>query len=425
MAMAEEEQQRRLDLVDTVFRPSAPVDREDLFSGRGQQLAAVQEAIGAVGQHAVIFGERGVGKTSLAATCIDIARRRHRIAMRINCDHGDTFASLWHKVIDEFPLVITGAPEDRQPAIVTATDRATEVLASDNRGLTSNGPGPNQVRVALRHLTLVAPVVIFFDEFDQIADKDALSLVSNTVKLLSDQIEEVTLVPVGVSDSVDGLITGHMSIQRNLAQVRMPRMNGEEIEGILDKGLGKLEMTVEPTARSFVRIVPRGLPQYAHLLAQEGARQALRDGETTITFQHVVDGMQAGLRKLDHSLASAFDEATYTPRQSNYADVLYACVWGRPDPDGYFSPVSIREPYSTIVGKRRGIDHYNPQLKALSEGRGQILHRKGERGSRRYRFSDPLMEPYVLLRGISDGRIDTAQMLRSDDGSSTAATPSS
>jgi hypothetical protein len=406
--MTDEEQRRRLDLVDSVFRPSAPVDRADLFSGRSDQLAAIQEAIGAVGQHGVIFGERGVGKTSLAATCVDIARRRDRIALRVNCDQSDNFASLWQKVIDEFPVVISNTPEEGQKAIAAAAERATDVLNWDS-------PGPNQVRVGLRHLTAIAPVVIFFDEFDQVADDGTLSLVSNTIKLLSDQIEDVTLVPVGVSDSVAGLITGHISIQRNLAQVRMPRMNRSEIEGILDKGLGRLEMTIEDSARSFVRLVPRGLPQYAHLLAQEGARQALFGGEATVTFQHVFAGMQIGLRKLDHSLASAFDEATYTARRSNYADVLYACAWGRPDPDGYFSPVSIREPYSTIVGKSRDIDSYNPQLKALTEGRGQILHRKGRERSRRYRFADPLMEPYVLLRGISSGRIDPDRMLRSDD----------
>ena len=104
MSMTEDEQHRRLDLLDTVFRPSAPVDRADLFSGRGHQLATVQEAIGAVGQHAVIFGERGVGKTSLAATCVDITHHRRRIAMRINCDQSDSFVTLWQKVIDESPL---------------------------------------------------------------------------------------------------------------------------------------------------------------------------------------------------------------------------------------------------------------------------------------------------------------------------------
>lgn len=409
--MSDEDQRRRLDLLDTVFRPSAPVDRADLFSGRVDQLTAVQEAIGAVGQHAVIFGERGVGKTSLAATCIDIAHHRRRIAMRINCDQSDNFPSLWQKVIDEFPVVIAGAAEDVRAAIAAAAERATDVLTFDGN------PGPNQVRVAMRHLTPVAPVAIFFDEFDQVADAGTLALFSNTVKLLSDQIEDVTLVAVGVSDSVDGLISGHISIQRNLAQVRMPRMNREEIEGILDKGLDKLEMEIDEDARAFVRLVPRGLPQYAHLLAQEGARRALMRTQGIITFEHVFDGMQAGLRKLDHSLASAFDEATYTARASSYKDVLYACVLGRPDSDGYFSPVSIREPYSMIVGKHRGIDHYNPQLKALAEGRGQILHRKGAERQRRYRFSDPLMEPYVLLRGISSGRIDPRRILSSDNES--------
>ena len=201
--------------------------------------------------------------------------------MRVNCDQSDNFASLWQKVIDEFPVVITNAAEDNQAAITAAAERATDVLTFDNN------PGPNQVRVAFRHLTPISPVVIFFDEFDQVIGEGTLSLFSNTVKLLSDQIEDVTLVAVGVGDSVDSLIAHHISIQRNLAQVRMPRMNREEIEGILDKGLEKLGMTIEAPARSFVRLVPRGLPQYAHLLAQEGARQALIRGETVITFQYV------------------------------------------------------------------------------------------------------------------------------------------
>jgi hypothetical protein len=408
VALSDEDQRRKLDLLDTVFRPSAPVDRQDLFSGRADQLSAVQEAVGAVGQHAVIFGERGVGKTSLAATCVDIARRRNRIALRINCDQSDNFTTLWQKVIDEFPVVISGAAEESRERISAAAERATDVLNWQESA------GPNQVRVGLRHLTAVAPVVIFFDEFDQVCDDGTLTLISNTIKLLSDQIEEVTLVPVGVSDSVDGLITGHISIQRNLAQVRMPRMHRGEIEGILDTGLDKLGMTINDDARSLVRLVPRGLPQYAHLLAQAGARQALLQNDANITFEHVVAGMTGGFRKLDHSLASAWDEATYTARPSGYKDVLYACVFSRPDSDGYFSPANIRASYSTIVGRPSGIDSYNPLLKALSEGRGHILQRKGKVGARRYRFADPLMEPYVLLKGISSGRIDVDRLVETD-----------
>lgn len=384
------------------------MDRQDLFSGRREQLASVMEAIGSVGQHAVIFGERGVGKTSLAATCADIARRNGAFAMRVNCDQSDNFATLWQKVIDEFLVVLPGVDEDLRPAVSKAAEQAAEVL---NFG----DIGPNQVRVAFRHITALMPVVVFFDEFDQIADEGALNLFSNTIKLLSDQIEDVTLVSVGVSDSVADLIAGHVSIQRNLVQVRMPRMTRDELGGIFDKGLTRLEMTATDEAKAFVRRVPRGLPQYAHMLGQEGARQALLAGSSVVEFSHVFNGMQVGLTKLDHSLASAFDEATYTPRPSNYADVLYACVLVDPDDDGYFSPASLRAPFSLIVGQHRQIDHYNPNLVTLSQDRGCILFRKGPERSRRYRFRDPLMEPYVLLKGISSGRIELEKMLPPDD----------
>ncbi len=49
-----------------VFTPSAPVDDAALFAGRTTQLLKVVNAISQRGQHVVIFGERGVGKTSLS-----------------------------------------------------------------------------------------------------------------------------------------------------------------------------------------------------------------------------------------------------------------------------------------------------------------------------------------------------------------------
>ena len=49
-----------------VFTPSAPIDRLRLFAGRDQQRLAVLDAILQRGRHAVLFGERGVGKTSCA-----------------------------------------------------------------------------------------------------------------------------------------------------------------------------------------------------------------------------------------------------------------------------------------------------------------------------------------------------------------------
>ena len=44
-----------------VFSPTAPIDERDLFAGRTDQIRKLIDAINQKGQHAIVFGERGVG----------------------------------------------------------------------------------------------------------------------------------------------------------------------------------------------------------------------------------------------------------------------------------------------------------------------------------------------------------------------------
>src|SRR3989304_4900393 len=52
--------------VGGVFSPAAPINERRLFAGRTQQVRRVIDAINQRGQPVLIFGERGVGKTSMA-----------------------------------------------------------------------------------------------------------------------------------------------------------------------------------------------------------------------------------------------------------------------------------------------------------------------------------------------------------------------
>src|SRR3954451_8573150 len=104
-ALDESDFQWRLLALGEVFRPSAPVDDVDLFAGRNHEMFSVIEAMQSAGQHAVIYGERGVGKTSLARVAMQIANEQSGIlAVRINCDGNDTYETLWQKVLDEVQI---------------------------------------------------------------------------------------------------------------------------------------------------------------------------------------------------------------------------------------------------------------------------------------------------------------------------------
>lgn len=58
--------------ISVAFRPSAPIDRCSLFAGRSKESDSIINAVFQAGQHAILYGERGVGKTSLAKVLAEL-----------------------------------------------------------------------------------------------------------------------------------------------------------------------------------------------------------------------------------------------------------------------------------------------------------------------------------------------------------------
>lgn len=52
--------------ISSLFTPASPINEKSLFADRPVQVRKALETISQRGQHAIIYGERGVGKTSLA-----------------------------------------------------------------------------------------------------------------------------------------------------------------------------------------------------------------------------------------------------------------------------------------------------------------------------------------------------------------------
>src|SRR5208282_2519078 len=87
------------------------------------------------------------------------------------------------------------------------------------------------------------------------------------------------------------------------------------------------------------------------------------------------------------------------------------------DEHGFFYARDVTVPLRQITGNAfYDIPAFAKHLKQFSEsGRGPIL----ERRDRQYRFVRPDMEPYVLLRGLSEGLISEAQLSRPSKRTST------
>jgi Cdc6-like AAA superfamily ATPase len=384
------------------FSPSAPIDKKALFAGRGSQIGEAINAFHQRGQHAVIFGERGVGKTSLANVLLEILGPQVKTPAcgPVNCDQTTTFDSLWRQIFQEMPL-----SSERPSNRFSSESQSEKGSLAD---LLPGEPTPDAIRAILQRLD---KSIIVIDEVDRISDRSTTTLLADTIKNLSDHSVDSTIVLAGVADSVDALISEHESVQRALVQIRMPRMSETELFEILDKGLKACGMTIDEEARRRIKHLSQGLPHYAHLLALHSAQAAASEGRLNIQTGDTRKAIEKALQQAQESVARDYQRATTSPRENMYAQVLLACALADTDSLGFFSAADIRAPMSAIMGRPFEVLAFAQHLYSFCErARGPVLQRMGTAGSYRFRFKNPLMLPYVIMNGLKANLITEAQL---------------
>jgi Cdc6-like AAA superfamily ATPase len=387
----------RLRLVGEAFRPAAPIDRRSLFSGRSDQISELFSITAQPGQHAVIYGERGVGKTSLAAVASEMLLSANILCARATCDVSDDFGSVWRKALDEIELQTTTQG-------LGFGSRAMESSESASRLLGQGTVTPHIVRGALEQLTQQQELVIFVDEFDRLQDPDSRVLFADTIKTLSDRVMRATVTLIGVADSVGELIREHRSVERALAQIHMPRMTRSELAEIATRGIEAAQMTIRPDAVAKISALSQGLPHYTQLLTQLAAQTALANRRTAVGTRDVDGAVERALERAQQSVVEAYEEATADARRSIYPQVLLACALAPENDFGLFAPGDVREPLSRILGKPYKTAAFARHLDELSQkSRGGVLQKHGAGRTSRFRFVNPLLQPYVAMRGVSEG----------------------
>ncbi len=381
--------------IGQAFTPSAPINSSALFAGRRSQLGKVLNAISQRGQHAVIYGERGVGKTSLANVVFDFLKEKLGTIqfVKVNCEANTTFSTLWHNIFRSLSI----QHQLPTPAGFTAHSDSTNIPA---QAFLPTRVTPEDVRYMFERIS--RNTVIIIDEVDRIEGEETTKRLADTIKTLSDYAVATTLILVGVGDSVDDLIKEHLSVERALVQIQMPRMSPEELFEIIDKGVAIAKMTIDADARRQVVKLSEGLPHYTHLLGLHAAEAAIKKESTNITKEDVNKALDVALEQAQQSIVRGYHKATSSPRGNLYPQVLLACALAPVDELGYFSSADVRKPMSYIMKKLYDIPAFSRHLNDFcEEDRGPVLEKTGYPRRYKFRFKNPLMEPYVIMQGLS------------------------
>jgi hypothetical protein len=281
-------------------------------------------------------------------------------------------------------------------------ERITEVTASDVH--TSDITQDDVIRELARKPTKLSPVIIF-DEFDLVIDPKTKAMMSHTIKAISESGTGATVILVGIAGDVETLIAEHQSVERNIAEIKMPRMSKDEMNEILDKRLLPLGIRIEGDARWKIISLARGLPEYVHYLGREAAIMAVRKRRLLIKEEDVDEAIALFIKDSDRTSYARYRKAIESNKtNAHYKHVLLACALTKTsDEDATFAPKDVIQPATMIIGHKVDIANFQSHLNAfISEARGKIFERCGTERAYRYKFSEPKMQPYVIMQGISD-----------------------
>jgi len=401
----------------TVFQPRTPIATRDLFAGRWNELMAVVDAVNQVGLHSVIFGERGVGKTSLANVIAPTIyalddpnstefNPKGRIVIKTVATTTDTFSAIWVKLFRDITLL------DNKPVAGFLPGQKERVSLLQAYGLEH----PVSVDDVRRVLANIPNSVFIVDEFDRVPP-DTVKEFTDLIKTLSDFSVDTTVVLVGVSDTIGNLVSDHASIVRAISQVFLRRMVPVELKKILANAEEKLGIQFEEDAAQLIVHVSQGLPHYTHLIGLHAVRVAALGQTPVVSRKSVFTALDRATTQAEQSTRDRHSRAIHSShRDALYRQILLACAIAaaqQQDPLGYFTPGSVVEPLGSILGRPVEIATFNSHLSAFGQpNRGNVLERIGQPRAYRFRFQDPMVVPFTFMDAVASGIVNEDDLAR-------------
>lgn len=297
-------------------------DNQAFFAGRRDQLLQACERVSRDGFSSVVYGDRGVGKTSFGWQLLELldgntsifTSADHPTAKNIlynlppakciwfQCQdymqniEGVLLSLLRESVRDHsFASEFSGLYQNnelndtlqRKYSINLGIVSTEFLFKKDDKPPTELSPLVSDLTVTQKskvqdlfkdvidYCKKIYPdesIVIFLDEFDSLPDR-------NGVGSLVKSIDDARFVIIGIADNIDEIIKDHESASRKLegSKFRIPRFKSEEINFIFDKAeqVAENQIVFEPKFRERVAFLSYGYPYVVQQLGFFATKIAL------------------------------------------------------------------------------------------------------------------------------------------------------
>ena len=397
-------------VLHTHLSPSTPIQSEEHLYGRDSQIQRIKEALYSPGRTIFIYGDRGVGKTSLAQTVAFAHQSAKHDPIIKACTSRTTFGGLINQIADDLQGAAKLSHTSAKLGYKLPKGLGAAELEISHAKHKSESPNALTMDIndAVALLARASQkrqgdTVVVVDEFDQISKDAERTCFSDFIKQVGDQQLGIRFLFCGVAESLEKMLGAHKSSHRYIEGVEVTQLSWEARQAIIDGASKALNVTVGQHPRFRIAAISDGFPHYVHLVGEKLFWAMFRDPHPRLepTQEHYHAAVNAAVLAIEQHLKSAYDAATMKATR-DYEDVLWAFA---DHPELIRSIDSIYESYVEIMRKQdeqpmdRGqVVAHLQALKSASCGKILASNRRTF-----YHFRESILRGYVRLRAEDHG----------------------
>jgi len=385
----------------SVLSPTTPIRSPEQLKGREKKLEDIRRALVQPGRHIFIYGDRGVGKTSLAQTAAYEHQSSSRPPILLACDPSTSFyrlvQDLASRLLNMDPTILRKTAQKKGGASWVFS---AEVQQSIEHGQIPDLRTMNEavaVTAYVAKLHSPQPVAII-DEFERVQDPNERTLFADFIKQIGDQSINLKLLFCGVGSALDELLDAHHSCYRYLSAVQLERLGYQPRLEIIDAAANALGIVVEDTSRYRIAAISDGFPNYIHLITEKLLWEVFDDDNEIqkTTPDHYVRAVKAAVLDIEPRLRAIYEKASL-----KYTDEYEAVLWAVADHHELKRrSTDIYESYRRLMDSRglepMAREKFNTRMNLLKKP----THASILKGTRQgwYEFSEAVVRGYVRLR---------------------------
>jgi uncharacterized protein len=400
--LSELDKQKFVEILYSNITPSSPIQSSENLHGRHGELNQIEQALYAPGRHIFIYGDRGVGKTSLAQTAAFAHQSADNLPIMKSCTSDSTFFDIIHSIaqsIIQNPILqkITTT----QKAGVQASLLSYEYQKTIEQGAVPEIKDLNAAIALIKYLAeyYSENTIVLIDEFDLMKSSVERTHFADFIKQLGDHKVKIKFIFCGIGESLDQLIESHGSCYRYLASIFLSPLNYTARFEIMDTAANAFGLNIGEPYRYRIAAISDGFPHYIHLVCEKLLWNMFNDDDCTdsITPEHYQSAIKSSVEGIELQLKKSYDKATIK-KHDDYHEVLWAAA---DHADLIRHTDDIYNSYLRIIDMRSKEpltkDKFNARLRSLrNEPCGSILELHMERQGW-YQFRESIVRGYVRL----------------------------